>query len=169
MLGCGRSRSARNVRRFRKAEDRRHAEECGALVLSIRNTFARCEQNVRVEIVSVLGQLINLTDLRVTQKANHLIQTQAGSRKRWAPQSSGGRTPQAGRSAFAFSKPRSFLSALSLWRWFCLGRFAFDSDKSTTLRLVFLGFFVGLFPCCKRPNAKYRIGAVRIVWTCPQE
>ena len=35
------------------------------------------------------------------------------------------------------------------------------------LRLVFLDFFVGLLPCCKWANAKYRVAAVRIVVAYP--
>src|SRR5437588_12908327 len=57
-----------------------------SLVLNDRNVLASCHQNIGVEVFGVFGPLINLTKLFVTQKPDHLIQTQAWARKRWAPQ-----------------------------------------------------------------------------------
>lgn len=50
--------------------------------LNERNAFAGCLQNIRVEVFGVLGPLVNLTKLLVPQKSDHLVQTQAGTRKR---------------------------------------------------------------------------------------
>src|ERR1039457_6434865 len=54
--------------------------------LNLRNDFARCQHNVRVEVFGMLRRLIDLTELLVPQEPDHLVQAQAGSREGWPPQ-----------------------------------------------------------------------------------
>ena len=61
--------------------DRGMREGARADGLSDGNTFCRREQNTGIEILGVLGRLVNLAKPLVPQEPDDLIQTQAGSRK----------------------------------------------------------------------------------------
>ena len=56
------------------------------LVINLYYAFSNHEQNTSVEVLITLGRLINLPDLLVSQEPDHLVQTQARSRKGWPPQ-----------------------------------------------------------------------------------